>query len=470
MRRVFWAVLLAAIALSSTAIAQRRVSEEAILFRQLRDGVFTVLSEEGKGSGFLVDAQGLIATNAHVVGSSRRISVLLNDSTKVAAVLRAADKNNDIAILQINPTMCAGLPVLTVRPDTADLAMEGERVIAIGSPLNQERILTTGIVSKVEKTAIISDVNINHGNSGGPLINLDGEVIAINTFGDFTRSGGPGISGSICVRLLDKPLAEARQSMLRAAPPSSDLLPVLPRSTFPMDALKKAALVKKWDYDPYRISAGNYDVTVMTPPLMYHEEKKREIELAQKRQNESSNSTGSVEYDAFADLKSWAQYLGAFTPTVTIQVVPKVGETGGSAFLNLLGAVASGVSGTPYYGSHKYEFKADLNDFDLCRDDSVVVDIHRGMSWQPMDFQIVGWYSSASGNDLARAGVFVYDPSIFLPGQAAWPRLSMEIRSEKNPDQVERFDVPQETIEAVAYDFQDYCWQESSRFAKLLVK
>ena len=72
----------------------------------------------------------------------------------------------------------------------------GERVIAIGSPLNQEKILTSGIISKLETGLVIHDVNINPGNSGGPLINMNGEVIAVNSFGDFS-SRVPCIYGSV---------------------------------------------------------------------------------------------------------------------------------------------------------------------------------------------------------------------------------------------------------------------------------
>jgi hypothetical protein len=469
MRLKVFGVIASLTLFASPSAAERRVSEEALLFRQLRDGVFTVLSEEGKGSGFLVDRRGFVATNAHVIGTSRRIAVQLNDSTKVSAIVCAQDKQNDVAILRINPTLCFSLPVLPIQPDTLDLAMEGERVIAIGSPLNQERILTTGIVSKVERTAIISDVNINHGNSGGPLINLDGQTIAINTFGDFSSSGGPGVSGSISIRLIDKPLADALLASIDVPPPPATHLPVMPRAQYPIESLKRAALAADWNYKPYRVSAGNYEITVMTPPFMYHEEKRREVELASSRQAKSSTSDNTVAYDAFSDLRSWTQYLGQLAPAVTIQVVPKVGETGGSVFANLLGAAASAYSGTAYYGSHKYEFKADLNDFDLCSGDSVIGDIQRGMSWQPLDFQISGWYASASANDLARAGVFIFDPSVFLPGSTEWPQLAFDIHSEKNPDVGERFPVPQETLEAIAIDFQDYYWAQAAKSARLVV-
>lgn len=183
--------------LASVAFGQRKVAEGALIFREVRDGVFTVFGDRGQGSGFLIDDAGLILTNSHVVTSSRYITVQIEELTRVRAMLLAEDKQKDIAVLLVSEEIVQGKPVLTLadRP-VEDLAFEGEEIIAIGSPLHQTRILTSGIVSKVEKGAIISDVNINPGNSGGPLINMDAEVIAINTFRD-PSLGGPGISGSI---------------------------------------------------------------------------------------------------------------------------------------------------------------------------------------------------------------------------------------------------------------------------------
>src|SRR5690606_9137083 len=148
---------------------------------------------------------------------------------KVAAAVLEADSVRDVAVLRIHPSVGRGLPVLKLAPPRPELAFEGERDIAIGSPRNQTTILTSEIVSKVEPGAIISDVNINFGNSGGPLLNMDGEVVAINTFGDFSRSGGPGVSGSISIHLAVPTLDAAKSELAGSDPPPADRLPVRPR-------------------------------------------------------------------------------------------------------------------------------------------------------------------------------------------------------------------------------------------------
>ena len=213
--------------------AAREVSEEAVVFRKMKDAVFTIYGDRGHGSGFLVDKGGLILTNAHVIASSSRISVQLNPNTRIPATLLAEDNQKDIAVLRVAPEVVKELPILKIadRP-AADIAFEGERVIAIGSPLNQTRILTSGIVSKVEERAIISDVNINGTQpeiQGGATctdktaINMDSEVVAINTFGDFS-SRGPSRSflgiGSILISLALPLLDQARGRLHEEPPPS----------------------------------------------------------------------------------------------------------------------------------------------------------------------------------------------------------------------------------------------------------
>jgi len=153
------------------------------------DFFFNPVPVEGAGSGFLIDADGHILTNYHVVQEAQTIEVTLGDQSRYTAKLIGADTRNDIALVQIDPRghKLTPLPL----GDSRNLLV-GQRVLAIGNPFGFQSTLTTGVVSSLGRTvqtsestfideAIQTDAAINRGNSGGPLLNSRGEVIGINS-------------------------------------------------------------------------------------------------------------------------------------------------------------------------------------------------------------------------------------------------------------------------------------------------
>jgi S1-C subfamily serine protease len=149
--------------------------------------VVTVISRtaqgSGSGSGVIVSDEGYIITNNHVVEGSRDLAVVFADNSRREAELIGTDPLNDIAVIQVR----GELPAVAVVGDAATL-QPGEPVLAIGSPLgNFRNSVTAGVVSALNRSVgpmeglIQTDAAINSGNSGGPLINLRGEVVGINT-------------------------------------------------------------------------------------------------------------------------------------------------------------------------------------------------------------------------------------------------------------------------------------------------
>ena len=401
----------------SAAYGERVVSEEARIFSEVRDGVFTVFGDRGQGSGFLVDDGGLILTNSHVVSGSRHISVQISESIRLPAELLAEDKQKDIAVLRVALAAVEDMPRLLLAPRRGpELAFVGERVLAIGSPLNQQRILTTGIVSKVEASAIISDVNINHGNSGGPLINMDAEVVAINTFGDFSQQGGPGVSGSISIDLARPVLAQAREAASRSNAPPNNPLPVAPDEAYPLSQLGWVAK-RSFDNTNYYISAPGFDIAVLTAPRSFFLSNLDISDLAKKRQ-QRQRAAGVEEqelYDPVGDThKEWMEYLGMYAPVVEFIVVPKMGQTSGSAFGNFLGAVAAGAAGTAYYGSYNYEFKGDLEEFWIEHDGEYIPELMRGLGVMPVSASAANAWGAHHMEDIAQQGRFMFLPGAFL--------------------------------------------------------
>ena len=152
----------------------------------------------GVGSGFILNADGYVLTNAHVVDGADEVIVTLTDKREFKAKIIGADKRSDVALVRIDATACPRVRI----GDVSKLKV-GEWVIAIGSPFGLESTVTAGIVSAKSRDTgellplIQTDVAINPGNSGGPLINMRGEVVGINSQ-IYSRSGGyQGISFAI---------------------------------------------------------------------------------------------------------------------------------------------------------------------------------------------------------------------------------------------------------------------------------
>ena len=166
--------------------------------RQGRTPVPEETQPRGVGSGFILSADGLIMTNAHVVDGADEVLVTLTDKREFKAKIIGVDKRTDVAVVKIQAT---GLPAVKVG-DVSRLKV-GEWVMDIGSPFGLDNSVTAGIVSAKQRDTgdylpfIQTDVAINPGNSGGPLINMRGEVVGINSQ-IYSRSGGfMGISFSI---------------------------------------------------------------------------------------------------------------------------------------------------------------------------------------------------------------------------------------------------------------------------------
>lgn len=159
-------------------------------FRQMPPG--QPMPARGLGSGFIVDRDGIILTNAHVVADAKEVIVKLTDQREFTAKVIGVDRTSDVAVIKIE---AHDLP--TVKLGDPEKVSVGEWVVAIGSPFGLDNSVTQGIVSAKGRALpdgsyvpfLQTDVAVNPGNSGGPLFNLAGEVIGINSQ-IFSRSGG----------------------------------------------------------------------------------------------------------------------------------------------------------------------------------------------------------------------------------------------------------------------------------------
>ncbi|MDF1505488.1 trypsin-like peptidase domain-containing protein [Roseisolibacter sp. H3M3-2] len=169
------------------AIAAQPGSDEATIIRvaqQASPGVVLVERDGGSGSGVVVRRDGIILTNAHVVGESRAVQITLADGRRLQGQVLGRDPTVDVAVVRIQAANLAVVP-----EGDSDRLQPGQTAIAIGNPLGYERSVTTGVVSALNRSIrgatlealIQTDAAINPGNSGGPLLDSQGRVIGINT-------------------------------------------------------------------------------------------------------------------------------------------------------------------------------------------------------------------------------------------------------------------------------------------------
>lgn len=167
------------------------------------------------GSGFIIDASGVIVTNNHVIQDAEEITVTLSDGTKLPAELRGKDPKTDVAVLVVKPSK----PLPFVDFGDSDKARVGDWVLAIGNPFGLGGSVSAGIISARNRDInagpyddfIQTDAAINRGNSGGPLFNMDGEVIGINTAIYSPSGGSVGIGFSVPSALARQVVAQLRE-------------------------------------------------------------------------------------------------------------------------------------------------------------------------------------------------------------------------------------------------------------------
>ncbi len=399
--------------------------------------VFRIEANAGQGSGFLADASGLVLTNFHVVRRSRYIGVQIDERRKFLGQLVAADEDRDIAVVRVHPEAVAGLAALPLLPVGEQPAV-GTRVVAIGSPLAQQSVLTAGRIGRVQEGVILSDVSINPGNSGGPLLDLGGRVIGINTFG-MAAEQGPGLSGILPIHLARPVLAEALAAAAQATPPSIDALPVVPTTPYPIEGLHARgtdALGK--DGRRARVEAGPFRVQVLTPPLQYAREHWFEIKAAERQAKRRSKGRTTVETEV-AGTYQWQRSGAAYDPVVVFEVRPEARPTGGSIAASLVGAMF--LAPMPV----RYRFKQDFGELRLLRDGQEVVPIFPARDCgEHLEYHALGVI-----DDAGCVGQYLFRPGDFSGSH----RYEIEVVAEAASEPSYRVALEPAIVEMIVRDF-----------------
>jgi putative serine protease PepD len=183
---------------ASTSVGAVKQGNVASIYAAASPGVVSVRTNSGSGTGFVVDANGTLVTNAHVVGDASRVQIQFSDDRTATATVRGVDRSSDLAVLNVDTSQTGRLHALEFADSST--VRTGQLAVAIGSPFALPQTATAGIVSGTGRhiqapdgfqidSVIQTDAPINPGNSGGPLLDANGRVIGVNSQ---IETGGSG--------------------------------------------------------------------------------------------------------------------------------------------------------------------------------------------------------------------------------------------------------------------------------------
>jgi hypothetical protein len=409
--------LLLAVIAPVAVFAQTPAHDYSKLYEVVAPSVVQIVTDDGSGSGFLVTPFGHIATNYHVIRGSRYLAVQFPDGKKVKAVVAAVNPNYDMAVLKVNSEVVQGLQPLRVLPEEREDTLKvGIPVVAIGSPLNQKFLMTQGILSKVDETIVLGDFLLQAGNSGGPLMNMDGEVVAINTFGEGSLAGSIRITSLRAYLSSPDLLAESI-----GIEPSPNQLRSISAVRYPIEALNRKIESEPLDPEAYRFKAGDFTVTAITPVLIAKlqasQEKRRSSNRQQRRGEEGSNSGESGQEPYYEWHRSTETALDF---AVTFDIRPDASPTKGLVPRMLPSMLRLGKP-----GKTEMQFKGEFLEFRIYRDGQLVEPVMPGRQVIAGDADETHRFAERS-----YAGNYVYSPIEFLTGT----EFRIQIYDVRNPN------------------------------------
>lgn len=444
--------------ISTSTHADRDITRGGEMFKTLRDGVVTVQGELEPGTGFILDKSGLVLTNQHVIDQSNEIRVRFDKYTAVRARVLAVDKERDLAVLQVNLTAFPKSRILNLAfsGSVEKPVIEGENVFTIGSPLHQDKVLSSGIVSKIDGGAIITNIAFVSGNSGAPLFNSIGQVVGISTFKIKDRSGSAfagnemtaedsGFSGIVSIDQAVEIIAKAKETASKKGSPSVELMPNFPDGAFPIETIKAALQDKNFPLKQYVADVKDYQIKYMTPVYKFYVMEKDRIESLKNRSDRNKEKGVVDSADPFRDLRYWSEYAGELRPVVQILALPETGASGASMALSVIAQGMVGY-GTPL--SHKY--KADFYQMKLMCDGKEVIPLVRNKTEVVRELQ--NYYKERK--HYTYAGVYSYPYEAFAPG--ACRQMQVQVFSEEDIETPITSDVSEATKNRIWADFQDF--------------
>jgi S1-C subfamily serine protease len=388
-------------------------TDTSLLLRQWLDSVVELWTPTAHASGFLIDASGLILTNQKVVGDAASVEVQLSRSVKVAGNVLEADKQHDVAVIRIDPTLMASIkPVPLGCPRSSPPAItRGQEIFTLAAPLRQEKGWTPGTASSANTRAIVADLHLATGGSGGPVFNEAVDIVGITTLPDEREEPRRGEARVVRIDQACETVAAATKKAADAPAPAATQLPIEPTGAAPVAAFKEAVKRRAGSLSPYKMAAADFDVSFITPILNY---------AAQTQSNQN--------------FSNWSDYAADIRPLLFIRATPKRVE-------NLLAKVARGAAYTQgmavpaitHVGAGFLRMRA------LCGT-TEVAPIH------PFKLDL-----RVSQTQSIYEGFYVFDPAALGP---ACGTVTLVLYSEKEPEKADTHVVDPQTLQQIWKDLE----------------
>jgi hypothetical protein len=387
----------------------------------------------------VVDAKGLIVTNQRVVGTATSVEVQITPEIKVAASVLAADPVRDVAVLWIDPKVVVSVRPVPLRcapapkPDVVvqERVQDGQELFTIGAPLREQKSMTSGTVSRVDTTAIVSDFRLAPGSMGGPVFTAGGSVVGITSVIEDKEESRRGNARVVRVADACNVVASAEKKMKDAAPPAGTHLPVEPMRPFPVDILKEAAQRRLGNLSPYQMSSSDFDVAFITPVLTYG----AQVQLEQKRGRGTPDGEPAF-MRQLMDFSNWAEYVADFPPVLLVRVTPKLVE-------GFWTTVARGAARTQGMSVPPIKhFKTGFSRMRAFCGEAEVTPIH------PFKLE-----QRVSETDAIYEGLYVFDPGALGPHCGT---VKLVMYSEKEPEKSDTRAVDPRVLQQIWQDFAPY--------------
>jgi len=413
-------------------------ADPSALLMQWRDSVVAIWTSTTHASGFVVDARGLVVTNQRVVGSATSAEVQLAPAVKVEGSILVADSARDVAILRIDPAALASVrPVpLGCTPPSKPPLVDGQRVFTIGIPLREQKGMTSGTVSGAEAHALVSDLILAAGSTGGPVFAADGGVVGITSSVNEKGDSRRGDSRVVRIDAVCDIVASAEKKMKDTAP-NGRHLPVEPVAPFPVDALKAAVERRAGSLSPYQTSSSDFDIAFITPVLAYGAQ--TQSEQTDRRERSGGSRMPAAEQTAMrplVDFSNWSGYVADFPPVLLVRVTPKLVES-------FWTTVARGAAQTQGVALPPMKhFKSGFSRMRAFCGDAEVTPIH------PFKLE-----QRVSESDAINEGLYVLDPGALGPHCGP---VRLVLYSEKEPAKGDTRLVDPKVLQQIWRDFAPY--------------